>query len=293
MSATWWPLMLVVSAALIHATWNLLAKRAADAGPTFVFVFTFVAMVVYLPWTLWLLFHGESFWGWEALLCIAISGFLHLIYNLCLQRGYQVADFSVVYPVARGSAPLMSSVGAFLLLGEQPSLYGVLGLVAVVVGIALISTQGNLASFKEPGAHKGVQWGGLTGMIIASYTLVDAFGVKALLIHPVVLDWFSNSARLLFMAPWQWSARHKVRERMHGKWALAIAVGMLSPLSYILVLLALQMGAEVSFVAPAREMSMMVGALLGMVVLREAVGVWRLAGCGVLIVGVLLLSSYN
>jgi drug/metabolite transporter (DMT)-like permease len=81
------------------------------------------------------------------------------------------------------------------------------------------------------------------------------------------------------------------RERMRGRWPLAVGVGVLSPLSYILVLAALDMGAPLSVVAPAREMSMMVGALFGMVVLREPVGPWRLVGCLVLIAGVTLLGA--
>ncbi|MGC9449339.1 EamA family transporter [Cereibacter johrii] len=78
---------------------------------------------------------------------------------------------------------------------------------------------------------------------------------------------------------------------MRGHWGAAIGVGLLSPLSYILVLAALTDGAPLSLVAPMREMSMMVGALMGMLILREAVGRWRLLGCGVLIAGVILLSS--
>jgi uncharacterized membrane protein len=78
---------------------------------------------------------------------------------------------------------------------------------------------------------------------------------------------------------------------MHGFWWIAVGVGLLSPLSYILVLAALTAGAPLSLVAPMREMSMMVGALMGMLILREVVGAWRLAGCGILIAGVILLSA--
>ena len=78
---------------------------------------------------------------------------------------------------------------------------------------------------------------------------------------------------------------------MRGHWWAALGVGLLSPLSYILVLMALTGGAPLSIVAPMREMSMMVGALMGMVILREPVGRWRLAGCGVLIAGVIALSA--
>src|SRR5690606_39079426 len=98
-------------------------------------------------------------------------GLLHLVYSLFLQRGYQVADLSVVYPIARGTGPMLSTIGAFLLLGETPSTYGVLGLIAIVSGIVLISTQGNLAKFRQPEARTGVRWGTVTGGAIAGYTV--------------------------------------------------------------------------------------------------------------------------
>lgn len=283
-------LSLVVLAAFIHATWNLCAKRAADAGPIFVFVYTSIATLAYLPWTLWLLLHGGISLTWPVLICIALSGAVHLGYSLALQRGYQVADLSVVYPIARGTGPMLSTVGAFLLLGEEPSSYGLLGLLAIVFGIILISTQGDLSKFRQPSARRGVRWGMLTGGAISGYTVVDAYGVKLLGIHPVVLDWCSNALRVIILLPWVLANRHKVRERMTNRWLLALAVGLLSPLSYILVLLALKIGAPLSLTAPAREMSMMVGALFGMIILREKVGPGRLLGCAILLTGVVLLG---
>lgn len=284
-------LTLVVLAALIHATWNLFAKRAAAAGPTFVFACNLVACVAYLPWAVWLVAAGALEWSLSVAGCLLLSSLIHLAYSLCLQRGYQVAELSVVYPVARGSGPMLSFLGAFVLLGEVPSGLGVLGLVAVVTGIGLISTRGNLSAFRKPGGQTGVRWGVGTGALIAGYTVVDAYGVKTLGIHAVVLDWCSNLVRFLLMAPVVLSNPRGAKEKMKGRWLLAIAVGLLSPLSYILVLTALDMGAPLSVVAPTREMSMMVGALFGMVILREPVGIWRLVGCGVLIAGVVLLGS--
>jgi drug/metabolite transporter (DMT)-like permease len=280
------PIVLVILAAFIHATWNLLSKQAAPAGPTFVFAYNLVACVAYAPWVMWLLAQGALTWSLPAAGCILVSGLIHLAYSLCLQRGYQVADLSVVYPVARGTGPMLSSLGAFLLLGEAPSAQGLLGLAAVVIGIGLISTQGELAAFRRPGGQAGVRWGVATGLLIATYTVVDAYSVKTLGIQPVILDWFSNLLRFVVMRD-----PGRARKLMRGRWLLAIGVGVLSSLSYILVLAALGMGAPLSVVAPAREMSMMIGALFGMVILREAVGVWRLAGCLVLIAGVVLLGS--
>jgi drug/metabolite transporter (DMT)-like permease len=285
------PIVLVVLAAFIHATWNLLSKRAAVAGPTFVFAYNLVACVAYAPWVAWLLAQGALTWSLPVAGCISLSGLIHLAYSVCLQRGYQVADLSVVYPIARGTGPTFSSLGAFLLLGEAPSSQGLLGLAAVVIGIGLISTQGDLAAFRRPSGQAGVRWGAATGLLISTYTVVDAYGVKTLGIQPVILDWFSNLLRFVLLAPVVPRDLNRARELMQGRWLLAIGVGLLSPLSYILVLAALDMGAPLSVVAPTREMSMMIGALFGMLMLREAVGAWKLAGCLVLVAGVVLLGT--
>ncbi|MFT3777370.1 MAG: DMT family transporter [Ottowia sp.] len=282
---------LVVLAAFIHATWNLLAKRAAHAGPAFVFTYTGVACTAYLPWVAWLIGSEAVSWSGAGMACIVVSGALHLAYSLCLQRGYQVADLSVVYPVARGSGPLLATIGALVLLGERPGIVGIAGLLAVVTGIVLISTQGRLSRFADPASRKGVHWGTTTGAAIAGYTVVDAYGIKMLGIQPVVLDWCANVVRLAMLLPWFLANRRDAMARMRGHWGLAIAVGVLSPLSYILVLSALRLGAPLSLTAPAREMSMMVGALLGAWILKESVGWGRLSGCLVMIVGVALLAS--
>jgi len=250
-----------------------------------------VACVAYAPWVIWLLAQGNINWTWAGIGFVLLSGLIHLAYSLCLQRGYQVADLSVVYPVARGTGPMLSTIGAFLILGETPTGMGLVGLVLVVAGILLIATQGRLSAFTRPGGQAGVRWGTATGGLIASYTVVDAYAVKALGIAPVVLDWFSNLLRFFLLLPLVLANPRRAVETMRGHWWTALGVGLLSPLSYILVLAALTEGAPLSIVAPMREMSMMVGALMGMLILREAVGLWRLVGCGVLIVGVIMLSA--
>lgn len=283
--------LLIILASVIHATWNLLAKRAASVGPVFVFAYNLVACIAYAPWVLYLLKRGAIDWTLEGIGFVLLSGLIHLAYSLCLQRGYQVADLSVVYPVARGTGPMLSTIGAILLLGETPTGRSLGGLALVVIGISLIATRGDLVAFRRPGGQAGVRWGTATGGLIASYTVVDAFAVKALGITPVILDWFSNLLRFFLLAPVVGANPRRAMIAMKGHWWLAVGVGLLSPLSYILILAALQNGAPLSLVAPMREMSMMVGALLAMIILRETVGVWRLAGCGVLIIGVIALAG--
>ena len=284
-------LLLVVVAAFTHATWNLLAKKAASVGAPFVAAYTGVATFIYAPVALWAVLRFGFPMTRLVVACIVASGILHLAYSLVLQRGYQVADLSVVYPVARGTGPMLSAVGAFTLLGEHVTLGAVAGLMAVVGGIVTLASGGRLATIADPSARTGVAWGGATGTVIAGYTVVDAWGAKVLGINPVLLDWCANALRFVFLLPGVLRDRKRFRERMRGHWLLAAGVGLLSPLGYILVLTALQMGAPLHAVAPAREMSMMIGALLGMIVLGEKLTVARLCGCVLIVAGVILLAT--
>lgn len=284
-------LVLVILAAFIHASWNLLAKKAASAGATFVLVYSLFATLFYAPWVFYLIASGAMAWSWEVVAFIVLSTILHLAYSLCLQTGYAKADLSVVYPVARGTGPLLSSLVAVFLLGDIMTGQTGAGLLLVVGGIWLIATQGNFRNFLRREGRDGFGWGMATGGFIAGYTVVDAYAVRVIGTAPVILDWFNNLLRALILLPVVMRNREAAREAMRGHWRIAILVGLLSPASYILVLTALEMGAPVTIVAPLRETSMMVGALMGLLILRETVGIWRLAGCVILACGAALLAS--
>lgn len=283
--------VLVVTAAVLHASWNLISKKAAGAGGHFVFSYRLLSAILYAPWVAYILLTDGMTWSAPVAMFIAFSSVLHLAYSLCLQWGYQAADLSVVYPIARGTGPLLSSIGAFIWLSEKPSTSGVLGIVCVVVGILLIASQGNLRQFARRDAWIGVRWGLLIGLFIAVYTLIDAYSVKVLLIAPVMLDWFSALGSATLMSPGAWFQRKKMMDIMRGKWGYALAVGALSPMGYILVLYALQRGAQVSLVAPLREMSLMIGTVAGFFILKEQASAARVLGCLVIIGGVVLLSA--
>lgn len=209
-------LLLVILASFIHASWNLLAKRAAGVGPVFVFAYNFVACVAYAPWVLYLLADGAIGWTWEGGAFVLLSGLVHLAYGLCLQRGYQAADLSVVYPVARGTGPMLSTMGAALLLGEPQTGLGLGGLALIVIGIGLIATWGDPTAFRQPAGQAGIRWGTATGGQIASYTMVDAYAVRTLGIAPVVLDWFSNLLRFSLLLPLVAANPRRALERMRG-----------------------------------------------------------------------------
>ncbi|TAM82030.1 MAG: multidrug DMT transporter permease [Candidimonas sp.] len=284
--------LLILLAAVLHATWNLVSKRAAAAGASFVFAYRLFSTVLFAPWVAYVLWFDDMTWNLAVVGFILLSSVLHLCYGLCLQRGYQAGDLSVVYPIARGTGPLLATGGAFMLLGEQATASGLIGIACVVGGVLLIATQARWQLFLKPQAWVGVRWGATIGVFIACYTLSDAYSVKVLGIAPVVLDWMAGVGITCMMAPAAWVQRDVVRRKMRGQWKLAFIVGLLSPTAYILVLYALRHGAPVSLAAPLRETSLMVATLAGYFILKEKVGPIRWLGCLVILAGVVALSGH-
>lgn len=282
--------MLLVLAAFTHAFWNLLAKKVAMVGPAFVVAYTSCGILFYTPLAVWV----WNRFGFPltplSVLCVVASAILHLVYSIFLQRGYQFADLSIVYPVARGIGPLLSAVGAVVFFGEVVSAISFFGLLFVVGGIFVLAGGTDLSKYSNRSAKLGIFWGGATGTMIAGYTVVDGWGAKVLGINPVLLNWFGNIVRLIMLIPTFWHDRIGFRHSMHGYWSLAFTVGALAPLSYMLVLCALQIGAPLHIVAPAREISMMLVTLMGMAVLGEAVSLRQIFGCTLMFLGVLGLS---
>ena len=140
-------------------------------------------------------------------LALAATSVLHLLYSLSLQTGYRHSDLSVVYPIARGTGPLLSFIGAGLLLGEALTAQAVAGLVLIVGGILLVA---GLIGHHRRAPGVGVFYGLLTGALIAAYTLNDGWAVKVLLISPFVIDFTGNLFRMAVLAPRAWRDRARV-----------------------------------------------------------------------------------
>lgn len=275
---------LVVAAAFIHAYWNLLAKRSAG-GPVFVWLYSLATFVLYAPVIALLVLLDPPRYGPTEWLLIASSGVLHLLYSLTLQRGYRAADLSVVYPLARGTGPLLSSIAAIVLLGERPTLAGAAGIALIVGGIFCIAGGPGLFRARSAHALKGVGYGMLTGCFIASYTINDAYAVKVLAVSPILLDYFGNLVRLAFLTPAVAGRRTDIRDEWKRNRGIILGVGALIPLSYILALYAFTI-APVSYVAPARELSMLVGTFFGARLLNEGNLALRMTGAGLILLGI-------
>jgi drug/metabolite transporter (DMT)-like permease len=277
-------LALVVVAAFIHAYWNLLVKRA-PGGQAFGWLFSLSSAVWYAPVVLVLVFVEPLDYGWRELALIVMSGVLHLLYAVTLNHGYRVADLSVVYPIARGTGPIISGIAAILLLGERPTVAGACGIALIVGGIVVIAGGRSIFRRGDARAAKGLTYGALTGLCIAAYTVNDAYAVKVLLVSPVMIDYFGNVVRLAMLTPTTLADREALRTEWRRNAKAAAAIGALMPLSYILCLFAMRL-APVSYVAPARELSMLVGAYFGAKLLREGHTRERLVGTALMVTGV-------
>ncbi len=296
-------LALVLTAALLHALWNIAAKKAGG-NHHFAFLTVLVSVVLWAPVALWFGANEWQRWGGFEWAVLSASAFVHVLYINVLLTGYRKADLTVVYPVARGSGPLLASVGAVLVLGETITLLGGLGIVAVCGGVFLIAggprlfRGGDSESHPNQQAHAvsharamaGVRWGAATGALIACYTLIDGYAVKVLLIGPVLVDWVGNVLRVPLLALPVLRDRGGFVAAMRAQWKYALVVGGLGPLAYILVLYAVTM-APLSHVAPAREVSMLFAALIGGRLLGEGDRALRFVGAAFIAAGVIALAT--
>jgi drug/metabolite transporter (DMT)-like permease len=275
---------LVLAAAVCHAVWNLLLKRAGEGlGGELVFVWLFLccSTALWAPVAAIDVALERLHIGWPQLGFMAGSGVLHLVYFVLLQRGYAVGDLSVVYPLARGTGPILAVVGAIAILGERPGAVAIAGGVIVALGIFGLARGRRTA--------EAVVYAVATGAVIAVYTLWDKHGVDALAVPPIIYFWSGDLLRSLILTP------YGLRRRRHARAALAahpgavLGVAVLAPLAYILVLAALAF-TPASYVAPAREISIALATGLGVFVLGEGDARRRLACAVVIVAGVLALA---
>jgi drug/metabolite transporter (DMT)-like permease len=281
-------LALLLVAAVLHASWNYCAKRASGGLP-FVAVVSVIICALYVPvvtayWTLRPTELRPEAWLW-----VAGSGVLKTGYALFLQRAYRSGDFSLTYPLARGTGPLLSTLAAIALLGERPSALALAGSAALIGGIFHLT--GGARLFREDAAHlaRAVRYGMGSGCFIAAYTLWDRHGVAALAIPPVLYDAGTAFTQLALLTPFALHRRAEVAViwRDHRRWAFGMA--LLCPLAYVLVLTAMTF-TPISYVAPAREVSILIGAFLGARLLKEEDGRRRMTAAAAIVLGAVALA---
>ena len=291
-------LVLVLAAAVAHAAWNIIAAGKSKSGLPFlwwgaVFASTIWAGIIPLTGGL----QGAS-WR-DFLFGVAVSGVLHVVYMLVLQRGYAAGDLATVYATARGSGPILTVIIALALFGERPSPVALLGVMFIVLGVVcfgLISRSSATATRplkigKRGRIDPGVLYGLLTGVAIAAYSLWDAYSVNELSLPPVPYMVGFLAAELPFFSVLLLRAQgySQLGQTLKTSWRQLLGFGIISPLSYILVLTANTM-APVSLVAPMREVSVVLVSLYGVIRFGQDRPVARVVAALTVVAGVVLIG---
>lgn len=274
-------LALVLGAALLHATWNALLKSGEDRFRSIV-VMTGASSLVSLPALLVLPVPRAAAWP-----AVALSAALHVGYNLFLVRSYRHGDLGQIYPLARGSSPLLVLAGAMAVAGERPDLPTLAGIATISAGIV------SLARGRGATSRTGLVTSLVTGAFIAAYTVTDGLGGRlsgnpvAYAVWLFVLDGLPMLA--IYLAVRRGPARRVPRDRETVK---AAAGGIVSLLAYTAVIWAASVG-PMGPVSAMRETSVVFAALLGWAFLGEPLTLRRL-GSGMLVaLGAIVLALHG
>ena len=264
-------LALALAAAVIHAVWNFLLAGARDSQ-AFAAIVLLVGAVVGAPAAA-LDWHFEAA-GWPFLLATCV---LELAYFALLAYAYTHSELSLVYPLARGLAPVLVLLGAVLVTGAGTTARQVGGVLLVCAGILLV---------RGLGRGRGALLAAAIACAIAAYTVVDKHGVQY--VSPLAYLWLMSLVTGVAFAAWLVGTRGAGALRAELTWR-SVAAGIGTFAAYACVLSALQLASAAS-VAAVRESGVLVATLLAAVFLHERVTPWRAAGAVLVVGGVALLS---
>ena len=280
-------LLLLFLAAVLHAFANVLMKRSRVK---LAFVWWMLTITTILGVPLWFYTPQADADAWRI---VMLSGVLETVYFLTLTKAYSTGDLSVVYPIARGSAPLFLLIWAILFLGERPTPAGYIGIVCIAAGLYLINLPAISAWNRPPHAFVQVapRWALLTGLLISAYTVIDKVGVRSFtpvlyLYYVMCISW------ILLSVQWFFADRRKeliaeISDRSRS--IAAIAAAFAGTAGYTLVLAAMRL-TPVSYVGPVREVSVVMGAWYGIRFMGEKGGALRIVATTLVVAGIALIA---
>jgi phosphonate utilization associated putative membrane protein len=283
MTLTWPIVLIVLCAAMLHASWNAMIKSGGDKAADTALV-TIAGALIAMPFLLWTGWPNAVAWPY-----LLVSALIHIGYYVALVEAYRHGDLGLTYPIMRGFAPLLVALGSSAFIGEAPSAASWLGIVGITVGVALVG----LAHPGEALHHrKALLFAFANAGLIAIYTTVDGIGVRAdggaarYVLALAAFDGFLYPA----LVWWRRSpaARAGLVAYARQRWPVATLGGGASIGAYAIALWAMTR-APVASVAALRETSVLFAALLGCVLLKERFGVQRAIGTGVIVAGVMAL----
>ena len=274
-------LVLVACAAGLHAGWNALAKRGGDPI-VFLWCATLASTVAVTPFGIWQL--AQDGWAPAAVPFILATIAIHTLYFYTLGQAYASAAYSLVYPVARGLGVALVPLLALLVFDERLSPIGTVGVALVVAGIATLHVLPSGTAGAPPVRFgHGLLWPVLTAFTIAGYSLVDKAGVAHL--HPVPYIALMFLGMNLLLLPVIMADSTALRREWAANWRTILIASVLTVTAYLLVLFAFRLS-KAGYVVAAREVSIVLSALIGSLWLKEGRLGPRLAGAVVVLAGV-------
>ena len=276
-------LMLVLSAAVIHATWNAMAKGARE--PMAMLWWAGILSSLFMaPAAIYVLVRDG--FSPRALPFVAATVMLHSAYFFALGKAYQSGEFSLVYPMARGLGVALVPAGALYFFDEQLSGLGLLGIALILAGIFALHWR--RGAWSEDALLKpGTGWAVATGLCIASYSLVDKVGVSH--INPLPYLWTMMVGSCVSLLPAVLARRGSLGREWRENRAAVLLSGVLSPAGYLLVLFAFRLS-KAGYVVAGREVSIVISALIGSTLLREGALGQRLLGAAIVAGGVICVA---
>ncbi len=278
---------LVMFSAVMHASWNVLARRTDDPF-AFFFTLNLLAVLVWLPIAVtagW----NEAFSTGDIMIMSA-SGALQVLYFSFLAAAYRRGGVTIVYPIARGTGVAIVPIAGVLIYGERPSTIGWFGIAATLIGIAIVggSNWKHWKGFKGDQSRAAILFALSTGLVISTYSLVDKYGVEQ--VNPVVYGYGLIVAAVAIQVPYVISRRRDaVTRQFRTNWKAAAAGAVLVLGTYMLVLIALA-GSNVGYVVPLRETSIVFALILGIFVLHEPISSLRFAAAAVVAGGAVCIA---
>lgn len=280
---TFLAILLVLGSGFLHSIWNLFTKRSLDKN-AFLWFCQLAAFLIFLPWTImeWDAIQFTSTAGWIVL----ASMILHGLYMVLLAATYSIGDLSQVYPIMRGTSPLLVPLLGVTLLNEYLSIYGWIGILTIVAGIALLS---NIKIRSKTSSLKAPLMALCVGICIAGYIIVDKIALDY--VPAVVLNEAAHLGGLLALS-WVAFRSQGMRKELRINWKVVILGGLIAPGGYLLFLYAVTL-APVSQLAPIREIGTVFGTMMGIFILREQQGIRRMLTSILITVGVIILGVWG
>ncbi|ANC43271.1 TPA: EamA family transporter [Pseudomonas aeruginosa] len=278
---------MVLAAAVAHAVWNLASKYKRGDTLLFVWAYSCASTLLWVPVGLVLMVQDQGAIDWRLGVGAAVSAALHIAYSLTLQAGYDRAELGVVYPIARGTGPVLTMLFAIFLLGERLSFVALFGALLVVSGILVVTGNPFGSGSRRP--LQGMFWGGATGATIASYTVWDSYAVTSLHLAPVSYYAGTLLLQTLILTPSALRRWHHIHTVIRADAVPIFIVAVFSPLAYILVLTAM-LTAPLALVAPLRESSIIIGSLFAYRLFREGHLARRIVGAVIVLTGIAAIS---